>query len=212
VTWDTSTWKRSTRLLLGIATIWPIIYIVLFVTAIFSGIFVTALFAAPAAHNSRRIDLIQLEKKIQNGEIKELRITSEEIRASDRAGGEFYASLDNASTREEIIRQAQMTGPDGAARVSSIEENSSRAQVNPLLPVGFFALFAFHLLTMLLMFVLMPLYIILPLKNQQLDQNMRLVWVILACTMGVMSDVVYWYLHIWRRPSAIPPSAPQFTS
>ena len=209
--WDSSTWKRSTRLLLGIATIWPIIYIGLFVTLVFSGFFFAAMFAEPAQQNASRLDLIQLEKKIQNGEIKELRITSDEIRAFDRDGREFHTSVDDESTRQEIIRQAQATGPDKAPRVSRIDENTSRPRLNPLLPVGFLALFAFHILTIFLIFLLRPVYIILPLKNERLDQNMRIVWVILGCTMSILSDVVYWYLYVWREPAATPPNGPQLT-
>lgn len=207
MTWDTNTWKPWLRLLLGIATIWPIIYIVLFVTLIFSGFFFAATFGRSADQSYQRLDLIQLEKKIQDGEIRELLISADEIRAYDRDGREFQTRVDNDSTREEIIRQARANAPDGSARVSKINEDTSRPRVSRLLPFGFLVLFAFHALTMALLFLLMPLYIILPLKNETLDQNMRIVWVILACTVGAFSDVVYWYLHVWRKP----PIASQLT-
>jgi hypothetical protein len=57
-----------------------------------------------------------------------------------------------------------------------------------------------HLGTMFLMMALMPLYIIFAVKNEGLDQTMRIVWVVLACTVGVFADPVYWYQHIWRTP------------
>jgi hypothetical protein len=62
------------------------------------------------------------------------------------------------------------------------------------------------------MFVLMPLYIILAIKNERLDQTMRIVWVVLACTVGMFADPVYWYLYVWRTPAAIPPPPTQVTS
>ena len=210
--WNPHKWKPSARLLLGIATVWPIVYMALFFVLAISGMWFGLMMGDQSHQHSSRLDLIQLEKKVQGGEIKELRITSEEIRAYDRNGREFYTSVDNESTREEIIRQARTTGPEGSPRVAKIDENTSRAQVdNPLFPVGMLLFFGFHMLTMMLMLLLMPVYIILPLKNERLDQNMRIVWVILACTVGALSDVVYWYVHIWRKPPVNPPLAPDFT-
>jgi hypothetical protein len=172
----------------------------LFFVSIFSGILIGVMFGRQAEPGRKRLDLIQLEKKIQAGEIRELQITSDEIQSIDRDGLSFYTDISNASTRDEIIRQSRETGLDGRARVDKIDENTSRPRVSPALPLAFFVLFLCHMLTILLMFVLMPLYIILPLKNQRLDQNMRIVWVVLACTMGMFSDPVYWYNHVWRTP------------
>jgi len=96
--------------LLGIATIWPIIYMVLFFVLIFGGIFLSAMFAEPARGNTTTLDLIQLERKIQAGEISELRIGSFEIQAIDRAGRAFQTDVNNESTREEIIRRRARVG------------------------------------------------------------------------------------------------------
>ena len=199
--WDPSRWKRSTKLLLGIATIWPIIYMVLFFVLIFGGIFLSAMLAEPARGNTTTLDLIQLERKIQAGEISELRIGSFEIQAIDRAGRAFQTDVNNESTREEIIRQARELDANGNARVAKIDENTAEPRVNSIFPVGFIGLFALHIMTMFLLFGLMPVYIILPLKNDRLDQSMRIVWVVLACTFGLLADPVYWYLYVWRRPS-----------
>jgi hypothetical protein len=49
---------------------------------------------------------------------------------------------------------------------------------------------------------LMPLYIILAVKNESLDQTMRIVWIVLFATMGVAVNPVYWYLYVWRQPPA----------
>jgi uncharacterized membrane protein YqjE len=95
--------------------------------------------------------------------------------------------------------------------VEVIEENTSKATPEPLfVPLGFGMLMVFHLFTMLLMMCLMPLYIILAVKNDRLDQTMRIVWVVLACTVGMFADIVYWYLYIWRKPAAgnLSPAAP----
>lgn len=200
--WDPARWKKSTKLLLGIATIWPIVYMGMFFVLIFGGMFLSAMFAEPARSNTTTLDLIQLERKIQAGEISELRIGTSEIEAIDRSGRPFHTDFNNDSTREEIIRQARELDANGNERVAKIDENTSEPRVNSILPVGFIGLFALHMMTMLLLFGLMPLYIILALKNERVDQSMRIVWVVLACTMGMLADPVYWYLYVWRRPSS----------
>ncbi len=197
MSWDPATWKQSVRLLLGAATIWPIIYMGLFFVFVFSGLFFGVMFADPARH-STTLDLIQLEKKIQGGEISELRIRSTEIEAIDINGRSFETDVSNESTREEIVRQARQLDANQRPRVAKIDQNASEPRVSPMFPVGFFAIFFLHMITILLMFALMPFYIILAIKNERLDQTMRIVWVVLACTIGMLSDPVYWYLYVWR--------------
>jgi hypothetical protein len=209
--WEPATWKRSTKLLLGMITIWPIIYMMLFFVLIFSGILIGVMFGPQAEPGRKRLDLIQLEKKVQGGEIRELKVTSDEIQSIDRGGLNYYTDVSNASTRDEIIRQAREVGSDGRPRVDKIDENASPPPVSAALPLAFFVLFGCHVLTIFLAFVLMPLYIILPLKNERLDQNMRIVWVVLACTIGMFSDPVYWYNHVWRTPAASQPPLTQIT-
>lgn len=207
--WDPATWKKPPKLVLGLLTIWPILYIPLFLILIFSGMFLGVLFGEPSQQSSR-LDLIQLERKIQNGEIKELKVFSREIRATDRSGRHFETSVDNQTTREEIIRQARELDSNQRPRVEKIEENASEPQENLIFPAAFMLVFVLHMFTILLTFLLMPLYIILAVKNERLDQTMRIVWVVLACTVGVFSNVVYWYLYIWRTPKP-PATASQST-
>jgi hypothetical protein len=206
--WDATSWKKSTKVLLGAATIWPIIYIPLFVILIFTGMFLGVMFGEQT-QAANRLDLIQLEQKIQNGEIRELRVTATQIHAVDYHNRRFETSVDNESTREEIMRQARELDSNQRPRVQKVEENTSEPEVNPFFPIGFAAFFALHMFTILLSFALMPLYIILAVKNERLDQNMRIVWVVLTCTVGYFANPVYWYLHVWRTPPASPPSAPQ---
>jgi hypothetical protein len=206
--WDPHTWKKPIRVLLGLATVWPIIYIGLFFVLIFSGILFGAVLGEPTQQHPRELDLIQLERKIQNGEVRQLRVTANEIQAVDREGRNFHTDVSSESTREEIIRQARELDSNGRPRVGQIDEDLSEPRVTKFLPVGFLLLFAFHMLTILLMFLLMPLYIILAVKNERLDQTMRIVWVVLTCTIGMFANPVYWYLHVWRTaPPVAPPAA-----
>jgi hypothetical protein len=198
--WDPHAWKRPTKVVLGFITVWPIVYMLFFVL-IFLGIFLGVLLSAPTQQQPQRLDLIQLERKIQNNEIRELRITASEIRSADRDGRNFETNVDNQATRQEIIGQARQLNSNGRPRVEKIDENISEPNVNKFFPVGFLVLFLFHGLTILLMFLLMPLYIILAVKNERLDQTMRIVWVVLTCTVGIFANPIYWYLYIWRTPS-----------
>jgi hypothetical protein len=199
--WNPCTWRTSARLLLGLVTIWPIIYIGLFVGLIFSGMLFGVLLSRHGEPDHKNIDLIQLEKKIQSGEISELQIKSTEIIAIDRNGRSFETYVSNESTREEIIRQAQQLDSDHRPRVERIDENTSRSSARErLIPIGFLLFFLIHILTILLMFALMPLYIILALQDQRHDQTTRIIWIVLFATIGILANPVYWYLYIWRKP------------
>lgn len=82
--------------------------------------------------------------------------------------------------------------------------------MSPIFPIGIGLFFLCHMLTILLMIVLMPLYIILAVKDERHDQTTRIIWVVLLATMGMFANPVYWYLYIWRKvsPGAAPPSNP----
>jgi len=142
-------------------------------------------FEAERSKRTCELDLLQLDRKIKNGELKQLTVRREEITAMDRAGTcDYHTYVSNESTREEILREARELDANGVPRVPKIEENA--VEERPLAPaafsLGFSGFFVLHLLTMLLMLALMPFYIILAVKNERLDQTMRIIWVVLLCT------------------------------
>jgi hypothetical protein len=199
--WNPNDWKSSTKILLGLATVWPVIYMGLFFISIFSFIAFLPFEEARSSQSCGNIDLIQLERKIKNGELKELTATSTEIVARDRVGYCSYeTSVTNDSTRQQILREAREVGTNGSPRVAKVDENTSRPASSPMFPIGVVALFAVHTLTIFLIMGLMPLYIILAVKSDRLDQTTRIVWVVLLCMMGMFAMPVYWYLYIWRKP------------
>jgi hypothetical protein len=155
------------------------------------------------------VDLLQLDHKIKNGDIKQLTIKPREIVAVDSIGDcELSVAVTNQSTKDEIVKEAREV-VNGKPRVEKIaEESAENAEVSPFIPAGFVALFALHMLSVLLMMALMPLYIILAVKNESLDQTMRIVWVVLLATMGILVNPVYWYLYVWKNRSAVPPPNP----
>lgn len=213
--WEPRSWKKSTRVLLGILTIWPIVYLGLFMVSIFSFMLILPFAEKGSSRSCGSLDLIQLDRKIKNGEIKQLTVRPNEIAARERNGDcEFAVTVTSESTRQELLTEARKI-VNGQPRVEKIEEESARRDELPwFAPVGFIAFFAVHMLTIFLLFLLMPLYIILAVKNDTLDQTMRIVWVVLFCTMGMLVNPVYWYLYIWRKPPAAPitDNAPQTLS
>ena len=204
-TWEPSRWKKSTKVLLALATVWPPIYMVLFFVIIFSFLLIAPFADRRANRDSKDIDVLELDRKIRNGEIKELIVTENEVIAIDRATNRQYRSyVGRESTREEILKDAQEQDANGRPRVEKIEEE--RTQPAPaLLGFGFAGFIIAHFITILLMLGLMPFYIVLVVKSERLDQTMRIVWVVLICMLGMFAMPAYWYLYVWRNgpPSAI---------
>ena len=123
--------KKSTKIWLGIATIWPIVYILLFFVVIFSVVIVGAL--NPGLH----------------------------------------APVDN-----------------------------SPASI--FFPIGFIGFFVLHMLTIMGTLALTVFYIIRVFKTEQLDQNMKIMWMLLLFFMGMIAQPVFWYLYIWREAPSSP--------
>lgn len=117
--------KRSTKIWLGIATIWPIVYLILFFVVIFSVVIVAGL--NPGSH-----------------------------------------------------------APTGSPSTSIF------------FPVGFMAVFVLHMLTVMGTLALTVFFIIRVFKTEQLDQNMKIMWMLLLFFMGMFAQPVFWYLYIWR--------------
>ena len=189
---------------MGIATVWPPVYMLLFILTVFS---ITAYFALDRGLSSRRsedIDLIQLERKIRNGELSELTVKPTEVVAYDRSCDcEYRANVKSPSTRAEIIRLAREPDQNGVPRVPKVSEETSPPQVPMYLPIGFAALFGVHMLSVWLMLGLLPVYIILAVRRPQFDQTTRIVWIVLICLMGTYVMPVYWYLYVWRNQPAV---------
>ena len=203
--WEPTTWRKSIKVLLGFVTIWPILYMILFMGSIFSMFLFLPFAERTSSRSCGNVDLLQLDRKIKNGEIKQLTVRPREIEAWDRIGDcKFEVTVTNESTKREILESAREI-VNGRPRVEKIEEEAAKSNDVPIfVPIGFAAFIVVHMLSIFLMFLLMPLYIVLAVKNEQLDQTMRIIWVVLFCTVGVFANPVYWYLYIWRkRPPAV---------
>ena len=210
--WDPQSWKKSTKILLGIVTIWPFLYIGLFVLIAFSLVLFLPRAEKRSNRNCGNVDLLQLDHKIENGDIKELTLKPREIIAVDRIGDcQFTVTVTNRSTRDEIVSKAREV-VNGQPRVARIEDRSTEDEKVPaFVPFGFFGLFAVHMISIGVMMALLPLYIVLAVKNKGLDETMKIVWVVLLATLGILVNPVYWYLYVWKnRPAStqVAPSSP----
>jgi len=59
-----------------------------------------------------------------------------------------------------------------------------------------------HLGTMVLMFALMVVYIVHAFRTDRISDDRRVVWVIILFMGNMVAFPVYWYLYLWRSPSA----------
>ncbi len=68
----------------------------------------------------------------------------------------------------------------------------------------FLVIFPLHILTMLVMFALIAIYVILAAKNPQLDDTTRIIWVIMLAMFAVFAAPVYWWVYVRKAPPAPP--------
>jgi ATP-dependent Zn protease len=199
--------KKSTKILLGLATIWPVVYMLLFFVTIFSVLIFSSFAQERSNRNSQSIDLIQLEQKIKNGELKSLTIRNDEMTAIDRLNGQEYrVQVANDRTKAEILKQAREPDASGKPRVERVDEESG-GTFPTLFPIGFIVLFVVHMFTILLIMALMAFYIVQVVRTDRLDQTMKILWTVLICMVGMGAMPVYWYLYIWREPANAAPAA-----
>lgn len=124
--WEPNRWKKSTKVLLAIATVWPPIYMVLFLLTVFSFILLIPSGNPRVSRDAKEIDLIQLDRKIRNGEIKELTIAESDVIAVDRASNvEYHTYVASESTRAEIVSEAREQDANGRPRVDKIEKKEN---------------------------------------------------------------------------------------
>lgn len=199
-TWEAGTWKKSTKLLLLLATVWPIIYMALFLSIILSLVFTAERNRNPCGE----IDVLQLDRKIRDGEIKKLSIGSGEITAFATNGCKYEVWSRSDESRDDLLRDARET-VNGSPRVNEIDKNPPPQEDLPdplrsLAPLAVMVLMVLHTGTMLLMAAQMPFYIVLAVQNVHLEQTMKIVWIVLFAVVSIIAGPVYWYLHIWRKP------------
>ena len=204
--WNPRRWKRSTKLLLGFATAWPYVYLILFFVAVLG----ITLFLKPNRLSGFCGDtgVAQLEQKIRNGEIRELVIKSTEILARSRSGNcEYRVAIRNEYQRRAILRAANELDANREPLVPRISHNDA-PPVSPIAVVYFIVVFVAHMLTIVLLLGLITIYVVLAIKNEQFDQTMKIAWVVGFGLVTMVAMPVYYYLYVWRKPPVASPGWP----
>jgi hypothetical protein len=67
-------------------------------------------------------------------------------------------------------------------------------------PLMFMVIFPLHMLTMLSVFALIAIYVVLAVKNKDLDDTMRIIWVLLLVMFNILAAPAYWWLCVWNTP------------
>lgn len=63
-------------------------------------------------------------------------------------------------------------------------------------------IFPLHCLTMLLMFALIGVYIFHAYKTDRIEDDKRVLWVVILFLGNMIAFPVYWYLYMWREEPA----------
>jgi len=87
----------------------------------------------PGSKNTQNIDLVQLDLKITNGQVKQLTIKQNEAVAIDRdTGTEYHVPLTNEYTKDKLLQAAREV-VNGNARVPKVEDDSGNSYLWPAL-------------------------------------------------------------------------------
>ncbi len=72
-------------------------------------------------------------------------------------------------------------------------------ELSPILVVVMFFVTAFHFATIIEIWVMIILYIIRIVKDETIDQNNKILWVLLIIFLGPITMTLFWYLNIWQE-------------
>jgi hypothetical protein len=126
--WQPQTWKRRNKLLLGLATFWPPLYMVLFFVGhiLNDDDLAVCIRARDPTSAAAKLTCFNSIRKLRMGDIQNLTLRQTEIVAVDRAGAIANNALfvSNESSREVILKIAREI-VDGRPRVEKIEEDPS---------------------------------------------------------------------------------------
>jgi cell division protease FtsH len=86
----------------------------------------------PTGKNSTSIDLVQLDQKIHNQELKQLTVKQTETVATDKTGTNFVVQLTNEHAKNDILKEAREV-VNGKPLVEKVEEEPSSNYLWPAL-------------------------------------------------------------------------------
>jgi hypothetical protein len=71
------------------------------------------------------------------------------------------------------------------------------------MPLPFIFFFGGHFLTILWMFALTAFYIVYLFRTERIPQERKALWAIVLFFGNIIAFPVFWYLYIWKEPSAV---------
>jgi len=83
-----------------------------------------------------------------------------------------------------------------------LAEQEGGGDVPPAFFVSFFLMFASIIIAVVLYLGIMIYYLMHASKDKSLDQNNRLVWILLLVLLNGLGNIVYWVVRIWNNPEA----------
>lgn len=93
-----------------------------------------------------------------------------------------------------------------AMMFGSALEPGRGGELNPLFGIGFGVFFLVHMFTILLSLGMTVFHVIHAVKNESLESNMRIVWIVLFFFAGMIAEPIYFYLEVWKdKPDIGPP-------
>lgn len=71
--------------------------------------------------------------------------------------------------------------------------------LGPLFGIGFLIIFVLHMFTVFLSLGMTVFHVIHAVKNESLESNMRIVWIVLFFFAGMIAEPIYFYLEVWKE-------------
>lgn len=85
---------------------------------------------------------------------------------------------------------------------TSIANPGRGGEPSPLFGIGFSIIFVLHMLTIFLSLGMTIFHIIHAVKNERLESNTRITWIVLFFFAGMIAEPIYYYLEIWKEKPA----------
>lgn len=71
---------------------------------------------------------------------------------------------------------------------------------------GFYALIAIGVISAFLVHVSYFIHLV---RNDEIDKNMKTMWVVLFLIVNILAMIIYWFLNVWPEPKSKPPEIPK---
>lgn len=84
---------------------------------------------------------------------------------------------------------------------TSVLDPGRGSEMSPLFGIGFAIIMVFHMFTIFLSLGMTVFHVIHAVKNERLESNQRIMWIVLFFFAGMIAEPIYYYLEIWKEKS-----------